>query len=411
MAALTDIARKGRRVEAHHPWPRTVVTSDGWKRLAQELADARATMLGLWGDRNAVHLALIEESSSEVAVFTFECTGGKFPSIAALHPPAIRLERAISDLYGLKPVGSPDAKALARSRLLGRRPPSGAPEEERQARRPTLSCPSRARACIRSRSARSMPASSSPDISASPPMARPSCGSKSGSAMSTRASSSLMAGASIGTGAKLAGRTSGDSTVAYALAFAQAVEAALRIEVPPRAVWLRALMAELERIANHFGDIGAICNDASFSLMYAECGILRERTLRAAKACFGHRLMMDRIVPGGVTEDLSADGVAQLARADRDRAAAVSRSLSRSTTTRPRCRTAPSRPAILRRRWRGPSAPAAMSAAPRAAPSMRARRSPTRLTTSSTSRCLCATTVTSMPAFGSASARSSRASG
>ena len=38
-------------------------------------------------------------------------------------------------------------------------------------------------------------------------------------------------------------------------------------------------MAELERLANHFGDIGAICNDASFSLIYAECGILRERTL------------------------------------------------------------------------------------------------------------------------------------
>ena len=53
-------------------------------------------------------------------------------------------------------------------------------------------------------------------------------------------------------------------------------------------------MAELERIANHFGDIGAICNDASFSLIYAECGMLRERTLRAAQACFGHRLMMDR---------------------------------------------------------------------------------------------------------------------
>ena len=45
-------------------------------------------------------------------------------------------------------------------------------------------------------------------------------------------------------------------------------------------IWLRALMAELERIANHLGDIGAICNDASFSLMFAECGILRERTLR-----------------------------------------------------------------------------------------------------------------------------------
>ena len=68
-------------------------------------------------------------------------------------------------------------------------------------------------------------------------------------------------------------------------------------------------MAELERLANHFGDIGAICNDASFSIMHAHCGILRERTLRTAEACFGHRLMMDRVVPGGVATDLAEDGI------------------------------------------------------------------------------------------------------
>jgi Ni,Fe-hydrogenase III large subunit len=112
--------------------------------------------------------------------------------------------------------------------------------------------------------------------------------------------------------AQLAGRTSGDSTVAYALAFAQAVEAAAGTEVPPRALWLRALMAELERIANHLGDIGAICNDAAFALMHAHCGVLRELVLRAAGGCFGHRLMMDRIVPGGTAADLSEDGVAAL---------------------------------------------------------------------------------------------------
>jgi Ni,Fe-hydrogenase III large subunit len=67
-------------------------------------------------------------------------------------------------------------------------------------------------------------------------------------------------------------------------------------------------MAELERLANHFGDIGAICNDASFTLMHAHCGILRERILRAADACFGHRLMMDRIIPGGVARDIATDG-------------------------------------------------------------------------------------------------------
>jgi len=70
--------------------------------------------------------------------------------------------------------------------------------------------------------------------------------------------------------------------------------------------------AELERLANHFGDIGAICNDASFVLMYAHCGILRELVLRAGETCFGHRLMMDRVIPGGVTTDLSTEGVTAL---------------------------------------------------------------------------------------------------
>ena len=67
-------------------------------------------------------------------------------------------------------------------------------------------------------------------------------------------------------------------------------------------------MAELERLANHLGDIGAICNDAAFSMMHAECGILRELTLRACATAFGHRLMMDRIVPGGVATDLTRAG-------------------------------------------------------------------------------------------------------
>jgi Ni,Fe-hydrogenase III large subunit len=67
-------------------------------------------------------------------------------------------------------------------------------------------------------------------------------------------------------------------------------------------------MAELERLANHFGDIGAICNDATFTLMHAQCGILRERVLRVADLCFGHRLMMDQAIPGGVAADIAAGG-------------------------------------------------------------------------------------------------------
>jgi Ni,Fe-hydrogenase III large subunit len=100
-------------------------------------------------------------------------------------------------------------------------------------------------------------------------------------------------------------RISGDSTVAYSFAFARAIEAATGIEAPARAQMLRGVMAELERIANHLGDVGAICNDASFTLLHAYCGIFREQILQASDRAFGHRLMMDRIVPGGVACDIA----------------------------------------------------------------------------------------------------------
>ena len=122
----------------------------------------------------------------------------------------------------------------------------------------------------------------------------------------------LLVGADIARGARIVGRISGDSTVAYAWAFARAVEAALGWTPPPRAVLLRAVMAELERLAHHISDVGAICNDASVLTIHARCALQREDVLAVAAACFGHRLMMDRVVPGGVATDLSAEGVGKI---------------------------------------------------------------------------------------------------
>jgi Ni,Fe-hydrogenase III large subunit/NADH:ubiquinone oxidoreductase subunit C len=105
--------------------------------------------------------------------------------------------------------------------------------------------------------------------------------------------------------ARLAGRVSGDSTVAHAWAACRAMESAAALGVPPRALVLRALMAERERVANHLGDIGAICNDVSFTFSFYQFGRLRELWQRLSQSAFGHRFMMDRIVPGGVTVDLT----------------------------------------------------------------------------------------------------------
>ncbi|MCF8209026.1 MAG: NADH-quinone oxidoreductase subunit C, partial [Rhodoferax sp.] len=103
---------------------------------------------------------------------------------------------------------------------------------------------------------------------------------------------------------RLAGRVSGDSTVAYAWAYCMALESATQTNVPERAAWLRALMLERERVANHLGDLGALGNDTAFAFGLAQFSRLREDWLRTSKAAFGHRLMMDCIVPGGVRANL-----------------------------------------------------------------------------------------------------------
>ncbi|MFZ5652824.1 MAG: NADH-quinone oxidoreductase subunit C [Pseudomonadota bacterium] len=115
--------------------------------------------------------------------------------------------------------------------------------------------------------------------------------------------------------ARLAGRVSGDSTVAHAWAACQAMERAAGCPVPPRAHALRALLAERERIAAHLGDIGEICNDVAFAFAHSQCARLRELWLRRNAERFGHRLLMDLIVPGGVRCDPGPDDLAAL-RAD-----------------------------------------------------------------------------------------------
>jgi Ni,Fe-hydrogenase III large subunit len=115
--------------------------------------------------------------------------------------------------------------------------------------------------------------------------------------------------------ARLAGRVSGDSTVAHAWAACQAMERASACSVPPRATGLRALLCERERIANHLGDIGAICNDVGFAFPHVQCARLREQWQRRSGELLGHRLLMDLVIPGGVARDLSPDG-AILLRAD-----------------------------------------------------------------------------------------------
>jgi Ni,Fe-hydrogenase III large subunit len=302
---LDPLIGRGRSVEAHRPWPRAIVPAEGWRDAIAMLAAGERTLLSLWGEPRSVHMALLDEPQGSVAVLSIECPDGSFPSVAGAHPPAIRLERTIRDLFGLEPVGLADQRPWLDHGQWGLSHPLGARSGDVAPQAAYVFLPAEGESLHQ--------------IAVGPVHAgiiepghfRFTANGETVVRLEERLGyvhkgiDGLMAGADLDKAAKLAGRTSGDSTVAYAIAFSRAVEAAVNIDAPPRAHYLRALMAELERLANHFGDIGAICNDASFSLMHAHCSILRERVLRFADAAFGHRLMMDRVVPGGVAADMA----------------------------------------------------------------------------------------------------------
>ncbi|HEY7608356.1 MAG TPA: NADH-quinone oxidoreductase subunit C [Alphaproteobacteria bacterium] len=307
--ALNDMMAKGEVVAAHRPWPRAIVSAGIWSEAAQQLHDGHLTMLGLWGEPKTVHMALLDEGTWQGAVLSLACPDGRFPSVGRLHPPAIRLERTIADFFGLVADGAPDTRPWLDHGQWGVAHPLA--ERAPVAKRPGTDYRFLA---VEGHGLHQIPVGPVHAGIIEPGHFRFTANGEAVARLEQRLGyvhkgiESLMAGATLERGNQLAQRTSGDSVVAYGIAFARAAEAALRLEAPPRALWLRVLMAELERIANHFGDFGAICNDAAFAVMHAQCGILRERVLRAANAAFGHRLMRDRVVPGGVAADMAAGG-------------------------------------------------------------------------------------------------------
>jgi len=270
-----------------------------WEALAAGCAAGRHDLSALWADEGLVRMALSDSERALRAIVSLRAEAGVYPSVARHHAPALRLERAMRDLRGTQPVGLPDPRPwLDHGRWPGRE--SGARYEFLP---------------VDGEGLHQVPVGPIHASIIEPGHFRFTANGETVVRLEERLGyvhkgvEGLLAGADLVRGARLVGRLSGDSTVAYAWAFADAVEAALGWPVPPRALLLRAIMAELERMAHHIGDVGAICNDASVIAVHAQCALQREDVLATAQACFGHRLMMDRIVPGGVAADLSPEGI------------------------------------------------------------------------------------------------------
>ncbi len=312
MAAFWDSILTQSHSEPPRGWQSFVVSEAEWAAATEALAQEHATLLSLWGDRDAVRMALLDEAVNQVAVLELACPDSSYPSVGRLHPAAQRLERAARDLFGLEPREGPDARPwIDHGRWGVRHPLKGATADAGEGDAYGF-------LPVDGSGLHQIPVGPVHAGIIEPGHFRFTANGETVVRLEERlgyvhkGTESLIAGAELERATRLAARVSGDSTVAWSLAFARAVEDALKIGVPARAVRLRALMAELERLANHLGDIGAICNDAAFALMHAHCGALRELVLRASDAAFSHRLMMDCIVSGGTARDLSREGTGSI---------------------------------------------------------------------------------------------------
>jgi len=311
---LIDISAGSFRTE---PLRERNATAEMWARATTALASGSAVMLGLWGDTNAVRMTLHAPGTRHIGVLRFE-TMDSFPSVGRQHPAAQRLERSIVDLYGLVPHEAPDTRPWLDHGKWGIITPLGIAVSRDAPAVGYSFLP------VEGESLHQVPVGPVHAGIIEPGHFRFTAQGETVVRLEERLGyvhkgiDGLMRGADVARGTELASRVSGDSTVAYGWAFAQAVEAALGLELPPRAHHVRALAAELERLANHFGDIGAICNDAAFAIMLAHCSVLREKTLRTADAAFGHRLMRGVIAPGGIARDFASDGHAAIEALCRD---------------------------------------------------------------------------------------------
>jgi len=303
------------------------VDAEGWRSLCEQVLRGGGKLLALWGEdrsegssdvqdsncdsRYAVHIALVTAPGLLVLSLPVDQDMPAFPDLSDLFPAADRMQRFIADLLGLHPAEGGDHRKWLRHASW---PANVHPLRKSFDINTAYTTEADAYLFV------PVTGSGVHEIAVGPVHAgtiepghfRFSVIGEKVLRLEERLGykhkgiEKRFEGMTLEQGARLAGRISGDTTVAYAWAYAQAVESVTHTAPPLRSQWLRALFLELERLLNHLGDLGYPGNDAAFSFGFTQFWILKENLLRLNSELFGHRYLMDCIVPGGVTVDIDS---------------------------------------------------------------------------------------------------------
>jgi Ni,Fe-hydrogenase III large subunit len=269
-----------------------------------ELVGAGGRLMTLFVDPNESGgelVALVREGGEVNAVRVGLSDGTSYPSLTPEVPAAHWHEREIHDLHGIEPIGHPRLEPLLRT-PNGERLPERAGEFEHRGHRRMGGAgvfvipygPVRSGVF---ETAEYLVQTSGEDVAY--------CAQR--LFFKRRGGERRICEVPLGQAVLVAERISGTSSVAHALAFSQALEALAEAEVPERALSVRSVLAEIERIYNHLEVIVRECEDASLTVGQAQFAALKERLHRLAAETTGNRYLRGAIVPGGVKLNLDPD--------------------------------------------------------------------------------------------------------
>ena len=294
------------------------VSRDDWQQAAEHVATGGGRLMSLWASRDQdghdiVRVAFIAEQGVLVLSLVVPATESNYPGIEQWFPSANRMQRAVADLSGLRSTDE-DTRPWLRHAAW---PETFHPLVETHTP-PSPSVPvidSYAFIPVEGEGVHEIPVGPVHAGVIEPGHFRFSVVGEKVLRLEERLGYAhkgierRFTEFALLSGHRLVARVSGDSAVAFSWAYCQALEGMAAAHLPSRALWLRALALELERLANHLGDLGAIANDAGFAFGLTQFSRLKEQLLRATEQTLGQRYLMDLVVPGGTRVDLSSTGV------------------------------------------------------------------------------------------------------